>query len=285
MLADVLVHFDALDYIYTTICADEKQLAWMRHATKRALTVLNKNYGKMDESYQYRLAVLFHPSMRIHYLKQADWPQEWIDTTIKLTITIYEKFYKPAGISNAQAQAKAPSTSQFAYSSYMSQLYKTVASAEKTVATCPVCEFVNGAVVFDYDKEGEPVFCNPLVWWYNQRVAGNEWNRLTQMVLDILSMPATSVDVEHVFSFTGFTVGKRRHSLLSYSIQSTVMLGCYSKAGLVKHGCLVQVLAQAKKADKADKLDKSDKVDKGKSKSKSKPKPKANGTAKDTAAA
>ncbi|KAG9082047.1 hypothetical protein FS749_007151 [Ceratobasidium sp. UAMH 11750] len=192
MLADVLVHFDALDYIYTTICADEKQPAWMRHAAKRALTVLNKHYGKTDESHQYRLAVLFHPSMRVHYLKQADWPQDWIDATVDLAVGTYEKFYNPAGVSNTQAPAKAPSTSQFAYSSYMSQLYKTVASAERTAATCPVCEFVNGAVVFDYGEKGEPVFRNPLAWWYNQHVAGNEWNGLTQMALDVLSIPGTS---------------------------------------------------------------------------------------------
>ncbi|KAG9097740.1 hypothetical protein FS749_005630 [Ceratobasidium sp. UAMH 11750] len=75
MLADVLVHFDALDYIYTNIAADENQPAWMQHSAKCALTVFNKNHGKTDSSNLYHLAVLFHPSMCVHYLKQADWLQ------------------------------------------------------------------------------------------------------------------------------------------------------------------------------------------------------------------
>ncbi|KAG9097739.1 hypothetical protein FS749_005629 [Ceratobasidium sp. UAMH 11750] len=91
-------------------------------------------------------------------------------------MSTYKKFYKPAGMSNAQA--KAPSTSQFGYSSYMSQLYKTVVS-EGASSTCPVCEFVNGPVVFDYGEDSKPVFCNPLAWWYNQCVAGNKWSGLT----------------------------------------------------------------------------------------------------------
>jgi hypothetical protein len=46
------------------------------------------------------------------------------------------------------------------------------------------------------------------------------------------------VDVERVFSFVGSTVSKRRHNLAPCTIQATATLGSYSKAGLVKPGCL-----------------------------------------------
>lgn len=57
MLADVLVHYDALDHVFRPICLDAKQPLWVRHASRRAMVVLNKYYGKSDESHLYRLAL------------------------------------------------------------------------------------------------------------------------------------------------------------------------------------------------------------------------------------
>ncbi|KAG9085753.1 hypothetical protein FRC06_003462 [Ceratobasidium sp. 370] len=85
---------------------------------------------------------------------------------------------------------------------------------------------------------------NPLVWWYSQRVLGNERDGLTQLVLDVLSAPASSVDVERVFSFAG-------------SI-ATATLGSYSKAGLVKPGTLQLPLRGREKAKEGAKVAKDD---------------------------
>ena len=57
MLADVLVHYDALDHVFRPICLDTKQQLWIRHAARRAMVVLNKYYGKSDDSHLYRLAL------------------------------------------------------------------------------------------------------------------------------------------------------------------------------------------------------------------------------------
>ncbi|KAG9125172.1 hypothetical protein FRC07_008697, partial [Ceratobasidium sp. 392] len=232
MLADIIVHFDTLDFEYTTMSQDMKLPAFVWQGAKRALLVLNKYYGLTD---------LLYLSMRVHYLKQAGWQAEWIEEATNICVTTYEQFYKPTNTSNAAAET---TTSQFAYSSYMSRLYANVPGASTTTAKCPVNEFINAQPsvappLLDFDAKGEPLLRNPLAWWHSQRVAGNEWNGLTQMALDVLSMPATSVDVERTFSFAGTIVGKRRHSLSSYSIQATATLGSYSKAGLVKRGCLV----------------------------------------------
>lgn len=42
-----------------------------------------------------------------------------------------------------------------------------------------------------------------------------------------------------MFSFVGLNITKRRHRLGALTIQASTTLGAYSKAGLVKPGCLV----------------------------------------------
>ncbi|KAG9100229.1 hypothetical protein FS749_015928 [Ceratobasidium sp. UAMH 11750] len=100
-------------------------------------------------------------------------------------------------------------------------------------------KFANGTPPVDLSEDGEPRLRNPLLWWHNQCVASNKWNGLTQMALDVLSTPATSVDVERAFSFVGSFVSKHRHNLGAFTIQAAASLGSYSKAGLVKWGCLM----------------------------------------------
>ncbi|KAG8713751.1 hypothetical protein FRC09_018367 [Ceratobasidium sp. 395] len=69
------------------------------------------------------------------------------------------------------------------------------------------------------------------------------------MALDVLSTPATSVDVECHFSFVNHLVSKHRYRLLPCTIEATASLGLYVKAGIVKPGILATVRAQ-EKADK-----------------------------------
>ncbi|QRV78760.1 integrase core domain protein [Ceratobasidium sp. AG-Ba] len=235
LLADVVLHFDSLEYEYTNIASDSDQPAYMRAGAQRARTVLNKYYEMTDQSHLYRAAILLHPSMRRQYLTLAEWPDSWIEESIDLTVKIYRNHYKPA--SSAPAPTRAPGTSQFGYSSYMSRMYSNLADQTQSV-TCPVQSFVNAPPTIEYGEQNEPIFRNPIQWWYNQRLGGNEWDGLAQMALDVLSTPATSVDVERAFSYVGSVVSKRRHNLKPYSIQATSTLGSYSKANLVKKGCL-----------------------------------------------
>ncbi|KAG8702804.1 hypothetical protein FRC08_003239 [Ceratobasidium sp. 394] len=193
--------------------------------------------------------------MCAYYLKEADWLEEWIEGALKLAEEIWSRFYKPASSSSAQAAATGPS--QFSDSSYMSRVYSSVGGPAPSQSVSPVREFANGTPLIDHAEDGEPWLCNPLVWWHNQHVAGNEWNGLTQMALNILSTPgmshatlifahnvlattppATSIDVEHAFLFVGSLVSKRRHNLGTFTIQAATSLGSYWKASLVKWGCL-----------------------------------------------
>lgn len=57
MLADVIVHYDTLNFEYSRICVDQSQPIYIRQAANRARLILNKYYQKTDESELYRLAM------------------------------------------------------------------------------------------------------------------------------------------------------------------------------------------------------------------------------------
>ena len=57
MLADIIMHYDALDTEYAEMCNDESLPLYHRHAANRGRTLFNKYYQKTDESEMYRLAI------------------------------------------------------------------------------------------------------------------------------------------------------------------------------------------------------------------------------------
>lgn len=57
LLADVIVHYDALNFEYSEMCNTDSIPLYLRHAANRARVVLNKYYQKTDESELYRLAM------------------------------------------------------------------------------------------------------------------------------------------------------------------------------------------------------------------------------------
>ncbi|KAG8693677.1 hypothetical protein FRC11_002740, partial [Ceratobasidium sp. 423] len=61
----------------------------------------------------------------------------------------------------------------------------------------------------------------------------------------------SSVEVERAFSFVSALVGKRRHRMAAYTIQSTATLGAYSRANLVPSGLLEKAYSHAREKAQA----------------------------------
>ena len=66
------------------------------------------------------------------------------------------------------------------------------------------------------------------MYWHQQRVAGVTVN-LARMALDFLSAPATSVDVERLFSFSGKTISKLRNRMSADTSTATVLVGSWAR--------------------------------------------------------
>ncbi|KNE95939.1 hypothetical protein PSTG_10739 [Puccinia striiformis f. sp. tritici PST-78] len=86
------------------------------------------------------------------------------------------------------------------------------------------------------NEEGLPV--NPLKWWIQQARGGNTHGGLLHMALNVLSCPATTVDVERAFSFGRDYVSFKRHRLSASSVTRGMTIAFYSKSGKIKPGTL-----------------------------------------------
>ncbi|KAG9096187.1 hypothetical protein FRC06_008947, partial [Ceratobasidium sp. 370] len=149
MLADIIVHYDSLDYTYGKICSDTSLPLYVQHAANRGHKVLNKYYTKTNTSHLYRLSILLHPGLQAHYLCLAKWEEEWSEAAILLTVSIYLKFYKPAD-ALLSAPAQPTVVSQFGYSLYGAHLFGANAMQDKPTP-CPVHELVNGMLYYYMD--------------------------------------------------------------------------------------------------------------------------------------
>ncbi|CUA70752.1 timeless [Rhizoctonia solani] len=258
MLADVLVHYDSLNHEYCNMAKDKNLPHWGNLAANRARLKLDKYYNLSDSSLLFRLALGLHPSNRTTYPRKVGWKPNWIDELEEITINTWEEHYKPDGYENGEDETA--SQSQFGYSSFADDVYASFAE-EADKPTHPVTDFlqgmsalstqilkltsISGKPIIERSASGKSKPVNPLNWWYGQRLAGEEHHGLTQMALDVLTTPASSVDVERAFSFVSHLVSKRRHSMSAYTIQTMATLGAYSHADLVPAGLLAKAHRKA----------------------------------------
>ncbi|KNE94404.1 hypothetical protein PSTG_12304 [Puccinia striiformis f. sp. tritici PST-78] len=97
----------------------------------------------------------------------------------------------------------------------------------------PFDMWLRGGLVLN---DGNPV--NPLKWWMKQKRTGNTHGGLVHMALDVLSCPATSVDVERAFSFGRDYVTSKRHRLAPKSVSRGMTVAFYSKNQKIPEGIL-----------------------------------------------
>ncbi|KAE8218978.1 hypothetical protein CF319_g7243 [Tilletia indica] len=81
--------------------------------------------------------------------------------------------------------------------------------------------------------------------------AQNEHDGMTSMALDVFSTPATSVEVERLFSRAGRTVTPLRHRLRAERISQLVTVGKWFSEGAVPETLLPDVLSDEAAARKA----------------------------------
>ncbi|KNE98817.1 hypothetical protein PSTG_07839 [Puccinia striiformis f. sp. tritici PST-78] len=86
------------------------------------------------------------------------------------------------------------------------------------------------------NEEGLPV--NPPKWWIQQAQGGVTHGGLLHMALNVLSCPATTVDVKRAFSFGRDYVSFKRHRLSASSVTRGMTIAFYSKSGKIKPGTL-----------------------------------------------
>ncbi|KIL63966.1 hypothetical protein M378DRAFT_79034, partial [Amanita muscaria Koide BX008] len=73
---------------------------------------------------------------------------------------------------------------------------------------------------------------NPIAWWLERR---SLYPRLSRMALDYLTIPATSVDVERLFSRGRILLSHLRNRMSAQTTRALLCLGDWSLLDLIKN--------------------------------------------------
>ncbi|KAH9468971.1 hypothetical protein Pst134EA_033377 [Puccinia striiformis f. sp. tritici] len=241
-IASVVVFIDQITEHLSTIIREPKYPPALRNACRIGLKLTNKYYSLTDSSPLYRIAILLHPSFKDEYFKLAAWEPEWIAEAIRLAQDMWVTHYKPRPVSTPRP-TNSPPPKERPISSMLAALSNAAATRGGSNSTDPFDLWLAGGLVLD---RNQPV--NPLKWWIQQKRAGNTHGGLIHMALDVLSCPATSVDVERAFSFGRDYVSSKRHRLAPQSLSRGMTVAFFSKNNKIKPG----LLARWKKGVKDD---------------------------------
>ncbi|KAE8219547.1 hypothetical protein CF319_g6776 [Tilletia indica] len=243
-IADVVGTYEDLDDHYRKIEDDEDYSEMWREAAKRAGAVCSTYYGLADNTRIFYLAVILHPNLRVSGMRSLRWEQDWIDKAEDTLRLVFDDRYRqeePDQDSQTQSQEQTQSSVQRADKSKSFLLLRLEQhQASEQPAPDPVAQWIAGST---------PVknkLVNPLEWWWKQRKLGMQWGGLTSLALDVFSAPATSVDVERLFSKAGRHITPLRHRLKAIKLGQMVTLGGWFREDWVPEGCLSDYLKDQK---------------------------------------
>ncbi|KNE96013.1 hypothetical protein PSTG_10704 [Puccinia striiformis f. sp. tritici PST-78] len=232
-ISQVVVFIDQITSHLSTVITNEEDLypPALRNACRAGLQLTNKYYTLTDCSPLYRVAMVLHPSFKDEYFKLAKWQPEWIIEAIRLTREMWDAHYKPPPQPTTTKQSNIRARPQ---TGVLAMLSGASEARTGNTSTDALTVWLAGGLTLD--NEGQPV--NPLKWWIQQGRAGNTHGGLLQMALDVLSCPATTVDVERSFNFGRDYVSARRHRLSDSSLTRGMTVAFYSKNGKIERGVL-----------------------------------------------
>ncbi|KAE8239788.1 hypothetical protein A4X13_0g8068 [Tilletia indica] len=198
-IGGVIGVFESLDAHYRKLAENETLSETWRDAARRAGAVCSEYYGLADATDAYYLAILLHPNMRIKFMKAMVWEQEWIDKATHVLRETYEQFYKVEP-EMTQPDSSAVVAEEDEELDFMELKMRKMAAEHKEAAEepDPIQQWIDGYIAA---KRGEKT--DPLEWWWREHEKGNHRLGLTQLALDVYSCPASSVDVERLFSKAG----------------------------------------------------------------------------------
>jgi hypothetical protein len=192
--------------------------------------VLNKYYAMSEDVPAYSAALLLHPSKRVAYLKQ-NWPEEWHDNSISAARNIWKAEY------NSIAQTPPldilttlpTSASEKQKENKLDQLLKSI-----RVANIAKPQAIADLDNFDTFISAPPIEidCTPLQWWC-QPQQRQQYPHLSRMAIDILSIPAESVEPERTFSGARRTASWDRLRLSCANIERVECIGNWLREGLI----------------------------------------------------
>ncbi|TVY75153.1 putative AC transposase [Fusarium oxysporum f. sp. cubense] len=209
---------------------------------------LDKYYSRLDETPVYYAAIALHPAYRWGYFEDvwADRP-DWIQTAKSLVEELYRSHYEPRIISRDRERGEPVTKKRRIYRNPFDEyreesrqaptLLQPASSMTTLLQAEDAASSSTHAVGDEYSDwfrdvhKSDQNILDPISYWYERR---EEYPRLSQMALDVLSVLPMSIDVERLFSTCGRMVRDDRARLDASTIGMTQTVRSWHCGGYIK---------------------------------------------------
>jgi len=227
----------------------------MLRAIEMGWFVLNKYYTMTEEAPVYAAALLLNPSNRIAYL-QKNWPADWHESAITSAYSIWEAEYKDRLIPDQLGDSIVDEEAEDMGPHKGNVLDRLQASLEVAISDTGA---EDDFMCFIQQQATRIKPYTALQWWCHED-RRRQYPRLSQMAIDILSIPPESAEPERVFSGARRTCSWDRGRLKSINIERIECIGNWLKEGHIKpqSACGMGLLMEPVAEDELDDIDDQD---------------------------
>lgn len=183
--------------------SDQQNLRALRTSLAVAIHKIDKYIATLDDSPAYWAAMVLHPGLKKRWIEKH-LPEEHSRRIIQGFKRFFEDDYNKQGLPPSHQTARARSN-YFIDEDFYDKPEDISLKDELT-------EYLSMPLL--------PVE-DPLEWWRQHQTS---LPKLAKMAFDILSIPATSCEVERVFSQSKLTISTQRHRLMDRTIELLVCL-------------------------------------------------------------
>ncbi|KFA81821.1 hypothetical protein S40288_09571 [Stachybotrys chartarum IBT 40288] len=165
---------------------------------------LDKYYSLLDQSPLYPAAAILHPRWNVSWL-EANWTSHEQLVWLRDAKNSVREFFEQQYPRKEQSETARTMIGKAIRQDEASQFDQWMQSYDRYMM-----EEEDELGVYMRQGPVRRENLNPILWWKDQQ---EEYPRLSKFALDILAIPAMSVDPERTFSVTKLTVSSQRHSL------------------------------------------------------------------------
>ena len=215
----------SLSIVYTltvqAVYRADSSRASMMSQIKRSYTKFEKYYKKMQQNPAYAAAIILHPNRKTKYIEK-NWSRDVQRSAIRGAKELWEKYR----VSDAGSLSSDDSDMDV---SYLADKLDDFNLAAKDVDL----DFSNKDEYRAYLAQGNVKTTESALDWWLLDAQRQTWPRLSQMAIDLLSIPAMSDEPERVFSGARRTISWERSKLGSSAIERTECLKHWIRGDLI----------------------------------------------------
>lgn len=180
-----------------------------------------------------------HPAYKTQYFYDNDWEPAWVATATQMARDVWRKYYKPSVTVKAPVPRKPRNDSDHESDDDFNNVGRKKQPTGEGQDSFE--KYINEAVDEDFDPKELVNYWTAYLPSAKSTVITPK-NALARMALDFLAAPATSTEVERLFSHGGLVVTKRRHNLTAKSVRERMILqnrfgieGLVPRKSITKH--------------------------------------------------